>query len=375
MKKIVLAFSMYCVSIAMASGQTAIDYKDLGIGDAQTVSMVEQKNILVAFTSESSKESKELEKLLDTKKISKSINKSLIAVHADMDSEKDFEWFAKYRVAHVPMLSIIDPLGNEVDRIAGEITKDRIDAFLSSFKDVNPEIFNPTKDVETAEVISRIEPSTISQKEKKLEAVVDVVKTPKNVVTSEKVSKPKVSTPREPVSTQKITTSEVTATIESASSNSDYAGASTHNEPLTEGRSYYPPDLSEFRKTSAIVYVEPSTVYNDPEPVPTYIVKRINEERKSLEAKESKASKKVIKKTPKKIFSTSYRIHFATFESEDSAIELKKELEKSLAKEIELSETEDGFKVFTREFSSKKEAKLYVKRRRADGIPCFLLAN
>lgn len=128
---------------------------NIEIEDILTMAMVESKNILVSFGSSSSEESNFLnEKLLTDVSVNKIIDESLILVSVDMDNIDDFRWFGDYKIVYVPTLAIINPLGDEVDRITGAITTDRIHTFFDRFKEVDQRIFEIEEDEQMLTVAS-----------------------------------------------------------------------------------------------------------------------------------------------------------------------------------------------------------------------------
>ncbi len=354
-------------------GQATIEFRSLGVEDALTSSRVEQKNIIVAFLASHLQESFDLEKTLESNPFNvDAVNTSLIPVSVDMDKPEDFDWFAKYKIVHVPILVILDPMGNEIDRLAGEITDQRLTVFLDNFKNVDATFINPSKEIErpAALVASDNDDAPVIAAFVS-ESVITKPKFSKNLIVQPKESRTVEATisnavvNRQPTMSVPDNSQKLESTIVSTvmPSPSPTIVETTYTSQATELVYESPPSLSEYRMVTKTRAEHIRDAVNRAKKRTTTVV-------------EPAPIKKNINYTANQPIDTdNYSVRFARYPSMAMANDKKQTLEKSIAKRLKVSESEEAYEVITSEFQSKEEAKEFVQEKRSKGISCFLFSH
>ena len=365
--------------LATASSQKG-PYTEIDLEDVRTMAMVESKNILISFGSSSSAEAQSVNQLLlSDKSINKVIQESLISVSVDMDNVNDFKWFADFRIVYVPTLAIINPLGEEIDRITGNITTDRVRTFFDLFKEVDPAIFL----VEEPNAIAVTPPET-SKNAILSEPIIDKI-------TEEEVLKPQVVIQSEhqesiielsnredrAISTTTTTIVDVgTPSISNTTAVSAYKSA--YKATINRATTVEVP-TEDYTPSYRVVYASEGADF-PPVALSTMstnaLVKKAGKRKnttteKSKKEKPKKKNSTSKKETPKN--NQEFRIHFGTYDTMVVAQNHIELLKKSIDKEIQLVEKDSGYNVITRDLESKSEARSFVQESRAQGINCFLL--
>ena len=365
--------------LATASSQKG-PYTEIDLEDVRTMAMVESKNILISFGSSSSADAQSLNQLLlSDKSINKVIRESLISVSVDMDNVNDFKWFADFRIVYVPTLAIINPLGEEIDRITGNITTDRVRTFFDLFKEVDPAIFL----VEDPSAMAVTPPET-SKNAILSEPIIDKI-------TEEEVLKPQVVIqPEHQESIIELSNREDRAISTTTTTIVDVGTPSTSNTTAVSAyKSAYKATINrattvevpteDYTPSYRVVYASEGADF-PPVALSTMstnaLVKKAGKRKnttteKSKKEKPKKKNSTSKKETPKN--NQEFRIHFGTYDTMVVAQNHIELLKKSIDKEIQLVEKDSGYNVITRDLESKSEARSFVQESRAQGINCFLL--
>lgn len=365
--------------LATASSQKG-PYTEIDLEDVRTMAMVESKNILISFGSSSSAEAQSVNQLLlSDKSINKVIQESLISVSVDMDNVNDFKWFADFRIVYVPTLAIINPLGEEIDRITGNITTDRVRTFFDLFKEVDPAIFL----VEDPSAMAVTPPET-SKNAILSEPIIDKI-------TEEEVLKPQVVIqPEHQESIIELSNREDRAISTTTTTIVDVGTPSTSNTTAVSAyKSAYKATINrattvevpteDYTPSYRVVYASEGADF-PPVALSTMstnaLVKKAGKRKnttteKSKKEKPKKKNSTSKKETPKN--NQEFRIHFGTYDTMVVAQNHIELLKKSIDKEIQLVEKDSGYNVITRDLESKSEARSFVQESRAQGINCFLL--
>jgi len=359
--------------LSTASSQKG-PFTEIDLEDVRTMALVESKNILVSFGSGSSVDAQNLNSLLSGEKsISKVIQESLISVSVDMDNVNDFKWFADFKIVYVPTLAIINPLGEEVDRITGNITTDRVHTFFDRFKEVDPAIFL----VEEPSIVAVTAPVELKK------AIVPEPKVGKVEVIEMEVAQSEylednieISDIEEKEIGTSLAATSSTTSINSTTPESAYKiayNATINTTPNTEivddnykanYRVVYASEGADFPPVALSTMSTNALVKK--------ATKRKNTTKEKLKNKKPKNIESGTKKyTPKN--NQEFRIHFGTYDTIVNAQNQMELLKKSIGKEIKLVEKDSAFNVITRDLESRSEARSFVKESRAQGINCYLL--